>query len=303
MGKFKKLVIYLDQNFISNIVKSLNGTELQEYFTLHEILKAGITRRKFVCAVSLFHLEESVLDSRLEQKIRRYIGSFEQILFKPELVIQINQVVNAAMSFLKLSVFPKIEMWEEAFFANPDNEKESWDISSIPPTASGDYIRATHKRTVEQMNELKRAIRKETVSFNEQLEEELDASIRVFFREPWSSRYISEFFRDYGGILWRDQLKIFKRSNEIRETPLIDIRSRLNAYELIYHNDRSTQPGDSTDIDMLSAFLPYCDIICTDKFMKDLACSQKLDQKYSCNIYSAKKRDITRLIEILEKEL
>jgi len=82
----------------------------------------------------------------------------------------------------------------------------------------------------------------------------------------------------------------------------LDIFGRLYASLLVNHNHRPIQTGDATDVQILSNLLPYCHVVTTDKFMKEVVRALKLDERFGSQVFSGTVEDIgllTRHIEAL----
>jgi hypothetical protein len=78
----KKVIAYIDQNIISNIVKAKEGRmERPDLIALFEALNEGMRAEKLVCPRSWFHREEGSLTS-LDPEIQcylRYIGQVTRL--------------------------------------------------------------------------------------------------------------------------------------------------------------------------------------------------------------------------------
>jgi len=76
----KKLLVYLDQNFISEIAKrDLNTNVKPEFTDLYEILKTGFIEEKLVVPQSHFHDIETSLAPILKALIVKYQNHVGQI--------------------------------------------------------------------------------------------------------------------------------------------------------------------------------------------------------------------------------
>lgn len=69
------------------------------------------------------------------------------------------------------------------------------------------------------------------------------------------------------------------------EVPTLNVEIEL-ATERDEHWDKEVDPNDMTDISFLSAAIPYCDIVITEKFWGNLIKRKKLDEKYDTVILS-----------------
>ena len=82
-------------------------------------------------------------------------------------------------------------------------------------------------------------------------------------------------------------LVIFASSSQFRDVPAIDIAARLNA-AILTHVTREVKDSDAVDIDILSTYVPYVDVFCTDTFMAEQLRALKLDHKYGVDVFSGR---------------
>jgi hypothetical protein len=107
----KKIVAYIDQALISNIVKAKEGKIARpDLVALFEVLSGGMRAEKIVCPRSWFHREEGSLTS-LDPAIQRYLRFISQLDFEPPFELEKRQFYNAACAFLGLA--PHYTGWRE----------------------------------------------------------------------------------------------------------------------------------------------------------------------------------------------
>src|SRR5258708_29925565 len=87
MGKrTQKLLVYLDQNFLSGISKAgINDKVLSEFKEIYELLRQGFVDEKLVVPGSLLHDIESSLATHLKDRIvtyQHYLGKVR--LYRPD---------------------------------------------------------------------------------------------------------------------------------------------------------------------------------------------------------------------------
>jgi hypothetical protein len=93
------------------------------------------------------------------------------------------------------------------------------------------------------------------------------------------------------------EIPAFVRSAYYRSMPYHYINSRLHA-ELLT-SDRPIRPGDSMDVQQLSAVIPYASIVITDGDMCDRLGRLGIGSTFKTSIHSARKRDFDRLFDEL----
>src|SRR5262249_21310599 len=75
---------------------------------------------------------------------------------------------------------------------------------------------------------------------------------------------------------------------------------RLCASLLVHHNHRPIQTGDVTDMKILSNLMPYCHVMTTDKFMKEMARALKLPERFGASLFAGTTDDIVALTSHIE---
>ena len=85
----------------------------------------------------------------------------------------------------------------------------------------------------------------------------------------------------------------FAYSKELFNIPYVNIYSSIWAAIAEYcRHGRNPERGDFYDAAILSLVLPYCDIVATDKFMKEILINKlHFDKEYKTRIFSATKTD------------
>ena len=96
--------------------------------------------------------------------------------------------------------------------------------------------------------------------------------------------------------LLNELMKFFK-SEYYKSIPYVDISCKLTAD--VITRKSPIDSGDSFDIGHLSAVIPYCKYVITDRKMKAAIKRRRIDTKYNANVYC--KRDFDELVNELEK--
>jgi hypothetical protein len=94
--------------------------------------------------------------------------------------------------------------------------------------------------------------------------------------------------------------KNFLVSDLLLEIPYFDICCSINAAVNRYYPERKCKGSDIYDVGILATILPYCDIVTTDEFMKQILVDKlHFDNKYNTRIFSANKVDILNFQELI----
>ncbi|MCE9643422.1 MAG: hypothetical protein K8Q97_03875 [Candidatus Andersenbacteria bacterium] len=291
-----KLIIYLDQNFISDIAKqSLEDKKdkvkplLKDFF---EVIKSGVDNEQFVSPDSWIHKIETAAenDPELQEAIHSYQGYLGQISFTLPQEIQKTQFEKAVLSYFNIQPVDK-EDWKEAFRENPDKRMENYKIDILMDIGNSLAVSAA---TIQNLQK----IRESGVSEKVQYKAEIEAS-RKHYKEL--------IRRDFLPILEQysisiEQAEEFIDSNEFTQIPNIDIFCHLWSRCLADKGRKTGVEGDYNDIQLLSTYLPYCDLLATDNYMKTMVKEFKIDQQYSCQVISMKEGELNEAIDFLEQE-
>ena len=99
----------------------------------------------------------------------------------------------------------------------------------------------------------------------------------------------------------RKELTAFTESADFTSIPLLRIEAHLFASILTRKPERQIQASDGTDIDALSAYAPYMDVVCTDAFMADQV--RGIAKEYGTTLCHAKTSGLRELKAFLESHL
>jgi len=293
MGKFsKKLTIYLDQNFISEIAKSESNSKINPDFKeLYNLLHEGVQDEKIIIPRSFFHDIETSIATSIKASIEKYQGFLGQLSLNDQYTIKTYQIVDAAKKFLGKK--PNKEDWKYGFRDNPDKRLKPFDIRINNKLAGlcNYSIDDALKVTAVQKN-----IRQPITNYKKQYLAELNAARKGFIQ--------SELY-EIAWIFKSDTKKMidFVKSDYFANIPTIKIRCMMWAHLLIAHNHRPIKQSDFLDIEIISAYLPYVDILTTDHFMYNVIRELKLDKEYNTEIFSSKNSSIKNFIKKIKMEL
>ena len=248
MGKrTQKLLIYLDQNFLSDMAKAdIKEKVRPEFKEIYELLHQGFTDEKLVVPASLLHDIESSLDTGLKDRIvsyQHYLGRVR--LYRPD-EIKDTQTFAAFDQFLGHAPEDPLRP-RAAFLQDPDQRVERFGISVDAHLENHDFRKSRHG-TAKDLEELRQRILAK-VTYEQQVAIE---------QETQRNEFIETGFRFCGTVSGekREQLKAFTESDDFKRIPLLRIEAHLIASILTRKPNRQIKPSDGTDIDALSAYAP-----------------------------------------------
>ncbi len=300
-----KVIIYLDQNFVSNMAKARTGSlKDQRWLYLYEILSSLVrNQQKVVCPESLFHEIESNLYESLVQAIQQVVNDLSWGLrLRSWRVILRWQVYEAMHRFLgKQEPRPS---WREAFSHDPQEStrKRSSIVNGrelliYTPWGSFPELTESDLRLKEKLPKAMADI-KEAVAgkdFTSQVEVEKRTFVSVHYRGAELSM-LRDSWKDLGGK--ETELENFLFSDCFKICPFVDILTHLYA-GLAVLNPGTPKASDYYDAQILATVMPYCAVIAGDRYMKHLVAQIELGERYGVRMFSAKQDDLEQLVAFL----
>lgn len=293
MGKLsEKLIIYLDQNFISDIAKAETNSKVRKEFqTLFELLHRGFLEEKLVVPSSWFHEIETCLFPEFKEKIKEVQAYMGQIKLEHKDNMYTFHLGRAANDFMGVENKPLD--YKIAFHEDPDQILKFYNIT-IDMHLERSHSKEEREELAAKIDANREEIRK--VSYGIQLEREIEAYSNGFLASnSWRVNYL------FNGNV--DKIKNFAVSENFRNIPLVEIGSKLWARILTAHGNRRVQSGDATDVEMISSYLPYVDVMAIDDFMANNVKELKLNEKYKTVVFSAKGDGLKKLIDFISDYL
>lgn len=294
MGKrTQKLLVYLDQNFLSDMSKAdVNEKVRPEFNEIYELLHQGFVDEKLVVPSSLLHDIESSLAPHLKDRIVTYQHYLGQVrLYRPD-EIRNTQTSAALDRFMGRTPADPLQP-EAAFLDHPDQRVERFDIS-VDSHLERHNFRQSRRRTAGELERLRQRRLQGKVTYDHQLKVEQETQ-----RDQFVQTYCS-FCGPVSGEK-RKKLTAFTESTDFTSIPLLRIEAHLFASILTRKPDRQIKPSDGADIDALSAYVPYMDVVCTDAFMADQL--RGIAKGYGIKIFHAKTSSLRELMAFLESHL
>jgi len=294
MGKHtQKLRLYLDQNFLSHMSKAdINKKVRPEFKEIYELLHQGFADEKLVVPSSLLHDIESSLDTRLKDRISAYQHYLGQVrLYRPD-EIRNTQTFAAFDRFMGQTPEDPLRP-RAAFLDDPDQRVERFGINVDSHLEKRNFRQSRH-RTAKELEELRQRLLREKVTYDQQLKVE---------QQTQRDQFIQTYCGFCGPVSAEKQkeLAAFTESADFTSLPLLRIEAHLFASILTRKPTRQIKPSDLTDIDALSAYAPYMDVVCTDAFMVEQL--EGILKEYGVTLFHAKTSSLRELKTFLESYL
>jgi len=293
--------------------------------SLFEDLQRAVLANKIACPELEFQRDEAEFDKRIEHAVWQVICELSLGLeFQPYESILEAQIEEAAFRFLGKNP-PRREPWSLAFKSDPQGTVETRmdcdafgvkhriEVHLFSPSGEVvDHDRELKKRWV---NHAKSLLKQPTSGdWNKELLVQKAAVIDSFLgssafniiarlqaSDNWLDKSAASWNRSKlkGRLARLEEIGItphnvedFFKSDELLNTPFIDIFCSIDTVIVQNNADRTPKGGDLRDVAILATVLPYSDVVTTDRFMKDILVNHlRFDEKYQCEIFSATKED------------
>ena len=317
----EKPIVYLDQNWISEISKSrISGREDQDkpYFNkLFTTLNRGVTEGKFVCPTSQFHFSESAFIPKLRKPIGDVASKLSRGLsFKLSSEINHDQLLLAALELAELDA-PSVDWWDIPFNRDPDGPLPGTTVGDMGESVLSDEITRDWKRLRDgpQTSDY-RTHKKVRASVGLSYEGEVAYGLSQLFMELYFGPLIAVAYRNIWQPSSNDEAfmmqleyhsnavmsinkyveldRIFSQgggvakfltSSQFESAPFISILANLRAADIVNYPNTVPKPSLHNDFTMAATILPYTDIFATDKHLAGLIKQKRLDTEYNCRVY------------------
>ena len=285
----KKLLVYLDQNFISEMAKAEGNQGVrQEFHDLYQILKTGFWDEKLVVPQSWFHDIETRLAPGLKEQIVRYQNYLGQVRLKYPDRVQQRQIDTALQRFCGDGDADPVSI-DIAFKDDPDKHVERYNIIA-DWTPDLRILRSDRTSVQTGLERLRQRLATNGTSYQEQLQQEIIEHRSQYLRMP-GCYYESP-----------ERLMRFLESDAFTKVPSVLISASLHA-RILTERSRTIQSGDSTDIEVLSTFLPYMDVVATDNYMATQLRELGIDERYGVKVFGAKTKSVRSLRDCVSTHL
>jgi hypothetical protein len=288
-----KLLVYLDQNFLSDFAKTDTSTKVRpEFVKIYELLRQGVVDEKLVVPGSVLHDIESSLATHLKDRIvscQHRLGKVR--LYRPD-EVRDKQIFAVLDSFMGHPAEDPLRP-RAAFIDDPEQRLARYGISVDAHLETRNFRHSRH-RTAADLDALRERVFQAGVTYEQQLKTEQKAQRECFL----------ETFCSICGPVSEEkmqELAAFAESSAFAGIPLLRIEAHLYASILTRKHDRTIKPSDATDIDALSAYAPYMDVVCTDAFMADQMI--QIAKEYGIRLFHGKTASLRELTMFLESYL
>ena len=318
-----KSILYLDQNFVSNLGKVENDPSWKDphrdyYSKLLNLIRTKVNQNRLACPTSYFHREESEQSTRVKGYVWHLVESLGYgLAFRSSEEIHYDQLASAAYSYSGRQG-PSLPGWRSAFNQDPQQPVD-------PTAAQGqilvhlespgeliDYYRDTTGLVADVYRNFKLTRQGQSSSFeSEVIYLKYQLLYETFIQAEALIRAYPELDNDLSAIGSISQsqsqarlLRIFNdcgvsnefsRSQELLECPFLHCRASLMAADICFYPDMVATPSLNTDFDIVASVLPYVDILATDNHMAELISQAKLSERFSAKVCSMNRR-----VELLE---
>ena len=298
-----KVIIYLDQNFVSNFAKAgTRSLKDRKWLCLYEILSDLVrNQQKVICPESLFHEIESNLSETLVSAIQAVVNRLSWGLrLRSWQVILRSQVYRAMHRFLGRQ--EPVPSWRDAFSHDPQeptrkrsNILYGKELLIYTPWGSLPELTESDLRLKDKLPKAMEDIKKAAAGrdFASQVEVEKRTFVEVHYRGPELSM-LHVMWKDLGGE--KTKLEKFLFSDCFKICPFLDIVTHLYAGLAVLDPHRAPMASDYYDAQILATGMPYCPVIAGDSYMKHLVEQIKLDKRYGVQMFSAKQDDLEQLM-------
>jgi len=323
----RKSIVYLDQNFVSNLAKERYREDWKDsladyYRQLNDLISDLTDRDIIVCPTSSFHTEES----ELGQRVRSFLWHFVEQLgyglsFKTAPEIMQHQIVAAARAYCGIPAM-QCTAWKVAFNHDPQVPVGQLTrpalLINIPNEQDfNEYIRLSRTSIANEYRDYKSHCRGKRKAYSDELEAQKKQFVFEIFNPRTAlnvkSSNLEVLFNLLGlaGIIeFHNTVKeIFQQgtnpeeffdSSQLFNCSYIHIWASLMAADIFFHPEKKPTMSLFMDFEIVASVLPYTDILATDSYMSELIRNAKLLDRFSAKIFSSSEIGVKGLIAQLQ---
>lgn len=313
-----KPVVYLDQNWISNITKAHEEgetfSERDYYMDLFRAIQLGVTDNRFVCPTSRFHESEAAYGSRVKDSLW-YVARLlsRELSFTSPVQISHQQLIEAALEFADLNL-PEIPWWVIPFNKDPDAEMDAPRESDVTVHISMDELHSEGKRlrdsTSASLYEEFKKTRQQHLSY----EAEVEFGMKQLFVEGYSGQvnaitlrsiakssllplYTEVAIETLGRCL--ELIKIcnqgggldkFLDSPQFAANPFLSVYAKLRAADIVRFPERQPEPSLLDDFYIIASVLPYTTAFATENYMAELIRQTGVGREFNCRVFTTREK-------------
>ena len=314
-----KPVVYLDQNWISNITKAHEESDMfsekDYYMSLFSAIQEGVTRNRFVCPTSSFHESEAAYGSRVKGSLW-YVARLlsRKLSFNSSIEINHQQLIEAASEFAKQDL-PDTCWWTIPFNRDPDTKMEAPPEISVEVHLSMDELHTDGKRLRDGIQTtLYQEFKKGRQQHNLSYEAEVEFGMKQLFVEGYAGPLVAiglpsvaestlqplyrqvslelvERCKELINICDQDGgLGKFLNSPQFSRSPFISIYARLRAADIVRFPEQTPKPSQLDDYQIIATVLPYTNVFATENYMAQLIKQTRIDKEYDCRVFTMREK-------------
>ena len=324
-----KPVVYLDQNWISNITKASiddwNGPDKAYFGRLSTAIQEGVDGNRFACPTSGFHETEASYGSKVKDSLWFVAKELSRGLhFNSPIQISHHQLLEAATKFAGHRP-PDLPWWTIPFNRDPDADVDPLPREPIQVHVSVDELATEGKRLrdgiqIAQYREFKRERNRHGLSYESEvklgmmqlfveghvgpliavnLPSVAESPLLPFFTQGVidSLEHAMELIEicESGGGLGQ-----FLGSTHFSKSPFLSIYAKLRAADIVRFPYRNPEPSILEDFHIIATVLPYASALATENYMAELLRQTRIDEDYGCRVFRmSKKEEFLRYLSAL----
>lgn len=316
-------LVYLDQNIVSNIAKMRLGRRMATD-ALHEaterlyvaVQSAVRDRRDAICIESMFHRTESsglvVMASedrrsdayKLFHEISEFITyySYTTHLAPCFELLEVQAVMAVAHRLGLKDVNERDYNWRAALSRDPHSshgrDGRVVEFGGHEFVLGAEWTPRTVRESPWAQDVTRMRANDEFPDFDTTMErakrEQRASAIKENEVVSWAGRWGHAAFNE----MPRGSVNEFIRSDELFDLPVLYVSRFLYAH-VLSERTRAFKDSDPNDIDILSAAIPYSDIVITDRYMAEAAVRRGLDGAFNTVILPATAEGLHKAADIL----
>ena len=295
--KPKKILVYLDQNVLSETAKlEINPKVRADFGVLFQLLHQAFLDGKLTTLRSTNHDAETSMAGSLKDSIREQFATLSHVRLKHPLSIKEAQISRAAQLWLDHIDATSVINFDDAFDNDPDGPVPMFDIDIDRDWMFSSEVQ--DRQILASKLDVVRVREKANGSTFQQLyKRELD-----WVRGDLASRFNAPRLAAIAGVTI-EEFCAFTRSSEFGNIPSIHLDVALLAKLMTHHAHRNIESGDVSDLDAIAHYLPYCDAFITDNLAASVARAINVEKQYNCALFDSTQSGVAGLVDFLKMRL
>jgi hypothetical protein len=295
--KPKKILVYLDQNVLSETAKlEINARVRADFGVLFQLLHKAFLDGKLTTLRSTNHDAETSMAGGLKDYIREQFATLSHVRLKHPLRIKEAQISRAAQLWLGHAGATSVINFDDAFDDDPDSPVPMFYIDIERDWM---FSKEGQDRQIlaSKLDVVRSRERTNGSTFQQLYKRELD-----WVRGDLASRFNAPRLAAIAGVTV-EKFCAFTKSAEFGSIPSIHLDVALLAKLMTQHAHRRIKSGDVSDLDAIASYLPYCDAFITDNLAASVARAIDVDKQYDCALFDSTQSGVAGLIDFLKMRL